>query len=623
MAIILTFLSARVGAICLSICNNSDDSIEKNIIIGFLILSTILISVILILKINIVNLFLIIFLLLILIDYKFKFNFNLKSYKLDYKFLVIFLFAIFISRQVILSGWEIDSSLMLNAWSDYFIHGITIASFGSPYSIYGDMEMSGAAYKFYHFIPYAFPALVQAVTGVSGLAASTLFLLPFGFFIGGLGIFSFARSLGDSHSAYLAIIFIIFAAATPFILQSGYFDFYWLIFAAPGTLYAVGISLIILELLFANKISRKNLIILLVLILSLGLTRINIFVLMVPTIILYIIYINFSKLNQKLFLILIFLFYLLIFLISNNLNKYTHVNDYLNYVSSNIFYKNNLIFFAAFNNFFQYIVISIVMLFSILKWHAFFYPLLLFFKTKIFGFKNYDVIPLLMILAFLIIVILTPAGRNGDISEFKHRHFPLLVTIVIVYTAVYISKIYFHYLKKNYDSAKILVVLLPISIYVGYVYNPATPNYELMPWSKKYFDQIISADLVSVSKFISDNSNAQDIFVLVQGIDESRDSLLDNNLSIISLSGLPSYLSRPKAIETAFKERAEMVAERRKLILELENSSSLNQIRSLVSAKKIRWVIFDKTLNTNWSNFEIDAVFTSKKYMVLDASRLN
>jgi hypothetical protein len=371
MATILTFLSARVGAIFLKVFNISDDSIEKNVIIGFIIISSIIILSIIILKVNIVKLFLLITLLLILIDYIFDFKFNLKSYILDYKLLIIILSAIFISKQVILSGWKIDDSLMLNAWSDYFIHGITIASFGSPYSIYGDMEMSGAAYKFYHFIPYAFPALVQAVTGISGLAASTLYLLPFGFFIGGLGIFSFARSLSDNYSAYLAVIFIIFTAATPFILQSGYFDFYWLTFAAPGTLYAVGISLIIIELLLADEISKKKLIILLVLVLSLGLTRINIFVLLVPTIILYVIYINISKLNKKLLLIFITIFYFLIVGLFDNMNN-THAKDYLNYVLNNIFYKNNIINLNGFNEFFQYISISIIMLFSMFSEGGFF-----------------------------------------------------------------------------------------------------------------------------------------------------------------------------------------------------------------------------------------------------------
>jgi hypothetical protein len=143
-----------------------------------------------------------------------------------------------------------------------------------------------------------------------------------------------------------------------------------------------------------------------------------------------------------------------------------------------------------------------------------------------------------------------------------------------------------------------------------------------MPWSKKYFNQILNADLTSVSKFISVNSNAQDVFILVQGIDENKDPLLDDNLSIISISGVPSYLSRPKAIETAFKERAELVEERRRLIINLQNSSSVNQIRSLVAAKNIRWVIVDKTVNTKSSNFEIESVFVTKKYLVLDVSKL-
>ena len=76
---------------------------------------------------------------------------------------------------------------VLPIWNDYFIHGVTIASFGSPFATGGDMELAGVSRGFYHYAPFMIPAAFQAVSGMSGLALSTSLLLPLGLLIAAFG----------------------------------------------------------------------------------------------------------------------------------------------------------------------------------------------------------------------------------------------------------------------------------------------------------------------------------------------------------------------------------------------------------------------------------------------------
>ena len=67
---------------------------------------------------------------------------------------------------------------MLPIWSDYFIHGVTIASFGSPFSSGVDMELAGVSRAFYHYAPFMIP---QHPDGFRHVRLDAFYIAPFAF----------------------------------------------------------------------------------------------------------------------------------------------------------------------------------------------------------------------------------------------------------------------------------------------------------------------------------------------------------------------------------------------------------------------------------------------------------
>ena len=133
----------------------------------------------------------------------------------------------------------------LPIWNDYFIHGITINSFGSPFTFFNNMELVGVSRGFYHYAPFLIPSTFIPISNLSGLMLATSFLLPMGLLIATFGCYLFSTQLWGRSFGLVSVTLIICLPAYQFFIQSGWFDFNWLLIIAPGSGYAIGIGLLI------------------------------------------------------------------------------------------------------------------------------------------------------------------------------------------------------------------------------------------------------------------------------------------------------------------------------------------------------------------------------------------
>ena len=147
-----------------------------------------------------------------------------------------------LAKNIVSSPATLQNTGELPVWSDYFLHGVIIASFGSPFAAGIDMELAGVSRGFYHYAPFMIPAAFQTVSGMSGLALSTSFLLPLGLLIAAFGSYAFAVELGGRVGGLLTLTAIICIPAYSVFIQSGWFDFYWLLFTAIALATADGSS---------------------------------------------------------------------------------------------------------------------------------------------------------------------------------------------------------------------------------------------------------------------------------------------------------------------------------------------------------------------------------------------
>ena len=88
-----------------------------------------------------------------------------------------------------------------------------------------------------------------------------------------------------------------------------------------------------------------------------------------------------------------------------------------------------------------------VVLAAVLGIYFVLYPLLFRLSVHRFGFHATDALPLLLLMSFISLMLFAPIASNGDFTEYKHRHFPLLYVIAAIYTITYAW-----FLATNYGS---------------------------------------------------------------------------------------------------------------------------------------------------------------------------
>jgi hypothetical protein len=517
---------------------------------------------------------------------------------------------------------------VLPIWSDYFIHGVTIASFGSPFSNGVDMELAGVSRGFYHYAPFMIPAAFQTVSGMSGLTLSTSLLLPLGLLIAAFGSYAFAVELGGRLAGLLTLTAIICLPAYSVFIQSGWFDFYWLLFIAPGTGYAIGVSAVVCTstVIYLKKNDSSVLWFTMLLLFSLVLIRVHMFMLLAPAII-TMIFVSRWPVN----------IYLLIGAMGSAitigilaLHFSTHLHTlWIEFANPHGYLKSALQWSPIYGQkikLFEYPLLTIlaqlsVVLAAVLGIYFVLYPLLFRLSVHRFGFHATDALPLLLLMSFISLMLFAPIASNGDFTEYKHRHFPLLYVITAIYTTTYAW-----FLATNYGSNEskfrqwvyaLTLCIFTATIVLNWSSNPARPNVQAMPWAEGFHNQRIIPGLLGSAKYIQTHARHGD--VLAMDITSIGTTLNAPIIEVISLSGVPAFIARPDLKIKASQCVREIVTKRLSLLRELSFMENWGDAQKFLQANGIRWFLVSAGEKPKWDSSLKSVVFSSNGMSVYDA----
>jgi hypothetical protein len=521
----------------------------------------------------------------------------------------------------------LEKTGILPIWSDYFIHGETIASFGSPFATGANMELAGESPPFYHYAPFMLPAAFQIVSGMSGLALSTSLLLPLGLLIGALGIYVFAVELSGRLGGMLAITAIMLIPSYTVFVQSGWFDFYWLLFIAPGTGYAIGVSSVICALLlnYLEYKDRRTQWLVIALLLSLIVIRVHIFMLLAPAIASMIAFVHWPK--RTILLISAGTFTTVVFFFL------AHYVPELHSMWTNIFrlhdYLNNALNWTQINGkpitLPQYPVITVVaqvlvVLVAVLGIYAVLLPILSYFKVRKSGFSIIDVFPYLLLIVFIGLMLFAPRAQNGDFTEYKHRHFPLLYVVLAIYVT--------HYglvLAANLVGHRQLKYLVSMSVVSLFIYaavfyqdvNPSRPNIHAMPWAEQHHNQPITPGILESANYIHTHAVKGDVAAMTGASVSGMSS--NEMIEAVSLSGVPAFLTRPSLKMSSSECVRKLVTDRLKILDDLSSAGTWLDARKIMQSNGIRWLLLSNKEKSRWDSGLKEAVFRGKKVAVYDA----
>ena len=221
--VLLMFAVAQIGLVTTVIFSKSSDSINtsESFIVGYALTSCFIYGISSIFQISTENSFLMIAIFLLPIACVFKYikKYSREIIKFPYQFSVIFLIVILISHKSLSSPVFMYQNEILPLWKDYFIHGITVSSFGSKFSSLQNLEIAGEVNGLYHYGAFILPSVLESLLNIPGLPLATSFLLPFGLLVGLLGINALSNRLFKNDNGYLAVFFIAFVPVNSFFIQ--------------------------------------------------------------------------------------------------------------------------------------------------------------------------------------------------------------------------------------------------------------------------------------------------------------------------------------------------------------------------------------------------------------------
>jgi hypothetical protein len=111
-------------------------------------------------------------------------------------------------------------------------------------------------------------------------------------------------------------------------------------------------------------------------------------------------------------------------------------------------------------------------------------------------------------------MLFAPVASNGDFTEYKHRHFPVVYAFISIYSLGYAAKL----IKSMMSTTEwlsqrlhrliysMLTILMAISAYCVWNKNLAQPDTKSIPWAKDYHNQVLRPGILEVSNFLTDHA---------------------------------------------------------------------------------------------------------------------
>jgi hypothetical protein len=247
-------------------------------------------------------------------------------------------------------------------------------------------------------------------------------------------------------------------------------------------------------------------------------------------------------------------------------------------------------------------------------------PILSYLSARQFGFSLFDALPYLLLIVFIGLMLFAPAARNGDLSEYKHRHFPMLYAVFVIYTAHYGCTLTGKLIGERRLKYLVFMFVGGLFIFATIHYqdvNPARPDIQTMPWAGQYHNQPITPGILESADYIRTHAVKGDVAAMTN---TSIDGMLANEvIEFISLSGVPAFLARPSLKMGGSECVRKVVNDRLKILEDLSTAETWPDARKIMQSSGIRWLLISNKEKNHWDPEFKEAVFRKKTIAIYDS----
>lgn len=527
-----------------------------------------------------------------------------------------------------------SGQVALPIWTDYYVHGTVIASFGDPLAVkQGNILLAHVPSPFYHYGSFMFPAALVPSSGLPGLALALAVLLPLGLLIGALGLYVLLAEMTDRATALFAVLCIACLPDASFYwMQNGFYGFRWLLYTAPGSGYALGVAAMALACLLSGmRTNRQRPQALgLVLLLSVFMIRLHFFALLAPA---------FAgtwllsrwRISPRKKALLVAACMALAFAASIAVLAWQPT---LRSMLQPLQYTDSALGFgpASYARLFRGIEADMPVAVPL----ALLVPMLLTAALGVFlvglplvsavwarsgHWEDVDWLPWLLCASYALLILLAPTSLNTDASELKHRHFILLYAVVgswiIVRAVQWLSQWFRADGKTGYLLWTASAALCLATVAWGREHRPGKPDLQHMPWATAFFDVPLAPGIAQTGSYIRAHSERGDLLAMsgaaMRGYMQSRQT------ELIGFADVATYLGRAELLEQQAGRKAALAASRAAEVDGVVTAAGWREACQRLNRMGVRWYVEDRTDAPRWDPSHQTAAFKAGAFAVYDA----
>ena len=522
---------------------------------------------------------------------------------------------------------------VLPAWSDYFVHGTVIASFGDRLAIgQGDIMLAGAPNVFYHYGSFMLPAALAQLTHLPGLAVALAVLLPLGLLIGAYGLYALAVELASVGPALCAIWAVIcLPDASRYFVLNGFYSFHWLLFTAPGSGYAIGTGAVACGCMLQWLRSRSlgPLLLGIALTFSLVMLRVHMFMLMAPAFVGTVILAAVRPAWRRPIIAATAVAILAASILltgaapESALPQFAQPFQFFKIALENgpAVYPRSL---AYLNDHLGpsvgALAALVILLVASLGIWALAFPTIALLRSQAGRYRPVDMFPALLCASFVVLMLWAPGARNGDLTEYKQRHFVFLYAIVVLWSVLHLAQslpLPAGWPRNN--PALLFLAAVTITLLAFRDFDPGKPS---LPFAQIFYANVVEPGLPEASAFIRAHSHPGDRLI-VGGAPYAGHSY-EPAVEIVSLADIPAYIGRAALQAFARPALAPLIEERAAAVAKVDDLFESNDAAFLtLRGMRVRWYVRIAPDLPRWDPTGSHAAFRSGALAVYDSTILN